>query len=238
MKDSINVYWTSDLNTTAAAANQKPPRPVKLSEWKGESFMYCPSLRDHCKNVFAVDSRVSINPILHHSTMDFWMSEKQEHLGSYCPQGYGFEGDTRKRYAFSLQHLIYLTTDCNDLDIEIVHPFMTHSTYSNQCEVVPGQFNLGKYSRSISLSFQLRDSNIETLDIKEGDALYYIRFKTDKKINFIPFYPEEHIMDLFNNTNNSSVLGSSTLGKHYDNYKRFNTKKVLLKRIRNQLNEG
>jgi len=115
---------------------------------------------------------------------------------------------------------------------------LSNSSFADSCEVIPGGFNLGKYSRSIALSFQVRDINTSEFSIKEGDALYYIRFKTDKRINFIPFYPEKDIMDIFNNMNNSSVLHTNTLKKHYDNYKRFNTKNVLINKIRAQLNES
>ncbi len=236
MKKSINVYWTTDLDRMAAAANQKSPQPVTLSEWEEEPFMYCPSLRDYCKNVFSVNSRIDFNPLIYSPNQEFFLKEEEEEFGCYYPEKYPGSGKIRNTY--SMEYLLYLVTDEPSLDIEITQPFLSNTSFSNSCEIIPGAFNLGKYSRSISLSFQVRSLNATEIQIKEGDALYYIRFKTDKKINFIPFYPEKEIMDVFNNMNNSSKLKSGSLLKHYENYKRFNTKKVLLDKIRGQLNEG
>lgn len=232
----INVYWTTDLDRMAAAANQKSPQAVTLAEWENEPFMYCPSLKDYCKNVFSINSRISFKPMIYSPNMEFYLTEDQEEFRGYCPEKYA--GSGRLRNCYSMDYLIYLATDSDDLDIEIIHPFMSSTDFSNSCEIVPGGFNLGKYSRSIALSFQVRSLKTTELEINEGDPLYYIRFKTDKKINFIPFYPEYEIMQIFNNMNNSSKLNTSSLRKHYENYKRFNTKKVLLKKIKKQLNES
>ena len=71
----------------------------------------------------------------------------------------------------------------NSLEMESLPPYM-HKTL-NQHFVVPGKYNIGKHFRKIECAIHFY--NYDTIIVKEGDPLYYVKFLSDEKVTFKRF---------------------------------------------------
>jgi hypothetical protein len=63
--------------------------------------------------------------------------------------------------------------------------------------IIPGEFNIGKWIRPVTFSFEIVD-NTQSLIIKRGDPLFYVRFRTpdNKKIKLVRTKETSNIRDL------------------------------------------
>jgi hypothetical protein len=231
MSSEIKIYWSPIDMHAMNAANQNEPRGNLIREWAGHEVMHCPSWRKYWNNVFSIDCRFNIN-LLFNRDEERWVTTS-DYLNHHVPTTYPYDNINIKKLIFNMQYPLYFLPDVDDLEVEIMHPFLSHNEWSNAIDVIPGNFNMGAYPRNMGYAFTIRDDLKQEYNIKEGDSLYYIRFKTNKKIKFIPFFFTEEIKALHKGAQIGRRLNS--LQKFYDNYKKFRVKKLIMKEIQKQL---
>jgi hypothetical protein len=95
--------------------------------------------------------------------------------------------------------------------------------------LIQGTFNIAKWYRPINYAFEIIDDS-KPINIKRGDPLFYIRFLTDEKINFV--YD-------FDNTDADKAITSCLAVKEFfpllrmeDNY---NIAKHFIKNVKNKV---
>lgn len=79
---------------------------------------------------------------------------------------------------------LYLFTDAKDLEIELL-PTMFEKQNIIQGNTIVGRYNIAKHFRKLEWAFLLREP--QTITIKSGAPLYYVKFYTKEKINFKRF---------------------------------------------------
>jgi len=146
------------------------------------AFLKCPAFTSLIKNTFVVRSN--------HDYEIQWDKEKLNFKSSVYDQIY-FNKYLNVRNIETglisyLQPNIFLFAE-KSLEMELFPAFM-HNTL-NRHTVIPGKYNIGKHFRKLECAIQFFHS--DTIKIKENDALYYIRFLTDEKIEFKRFMIDE-----------------------------------------------
>ena len=89
----------------------------------------------------------------------------------------------KSRLASIKQPFIFIAED-DSLEMEFLPSFMENNSFNKTSIFIPGTLDIGKYVRPLDMAFNCRDNIME---IKEGDVYAYIRFKTDKNIEFKRF---------------------------------------------------
>ena len=127
-------------------------------------------------------------------------------------------------------------TDVDDLEIEQMAASFHKNNFTNNCHLVTGSFNIGKHiPRRLETAFVFK--NKTSIDLNSGDALYYIRFKTNEKIVVKQFIMTNSIMDItgrFLNIRNS-ITQVNSLQWWYELVSRNKLKKYFLKEIKKTL---
>ena len=88
---------------------------------------------------------------------------------------------------------IFLFSDAEKLDIEVL-PAIYEKKAIYEGITITGEYDIANHLRALEWSFVL--SKPQTVTIKTGDPLYYIKFKTDEKINFKRFYVTPQLEEL------------------------------------------
>lgn len=166
----------------------------------------CPAHRHYFNNLYVLRSPLNfnlraregwsgpleeendINPSLYNQAFTFHKQEEMYNLENPIIQ-------------FNLGYLFVSDEDCS---IELIPPFMHNNNWPGQ--MTPGSFNIHKWIRPISWGFVW--NNIEdTLSIKEGDPLCYVKFNRNVDLKEI-----ELTDDIKNRTYNTGNITSWTKG--------------------------
>ena len=101
--------------------------------------------------------------------------------------------------------------------------------------------DIGRYPRRMQASIEfLHDTD---WNIYKGDLLWYIKFHTKEKIKFIPFHATEEIINLFDYGHGLKYKTArdkymKTLIPFYDDIKKAGIKKIMSKKIKQNLSGG
>ena len=185
----MNIYWSyCDAQHQIRA---EEPIPILKNYWKDKrnveesGFMHvrCPAFKDMLQNTFGIKSLYDYNLEI----------SKKEAVSTLHDQEF-FDKfivvrDLETRLISFLSSYIFIAED-NDLEMEILPSVLENNKFNKTSMLLPATFNIGKYIRPIECAFHCRDDNWE---IEEEDIYSYVKFKTDKKINFKRFvWDEQH----------------------------------------------
>jgi hypothetical protein len=77
-------------------------------------------------------------------------------------------------------------------------PAYYHNNKMGSQITITGKFDIGLHLRKFELAFNVRDKTQPTVfDIKTGDILFYVKFYTDEKINFIRFTHTRELEEMY-----------------------------------------
>jgi hypothetical protein len=144
-----------------------------------ENYIDCPAFQNTVKNTFvvrnAIDMSLQINSNGIHSTdintpesASFWMRKPSS-----------------RNLPVVNFHLNYIFFS-NDLEITTTPAYLHDSEFQRKLTYIPGSYNIGKWFRPIEGAFELKSAVLD-LQFKNNDPMYYIKFHTDEKINFVRF---------------------------------------------------
>ena len=225
MNETIVYYGYSPKGIVSG---KEPLKAIK--EFLGDNvpFLKCPVYRDAMKNVFSIGSWFNLK-----------LNVDENGLSSDVPQSFMDEyifthSDKHKIYQI-LQTVIFITKD-DSLKMTMEHPTMSDNSFSNNCSIINGTFDIGKYFRVVSPSFYI-NKGVNSVNIEEGDALYYLRFHTEKKIKFVPFFMSEKYEHITNSVKYSvdKISSNKSMDLLYKIFKKQKIKKLLLKEIKANL---
>ena len=187
MKNSIEVYWGEYDEGKNKELLSFPPSPLlkELTTYplpeNFEEYFRCPASQDELKNTFVIKSS----------------SDLEIQINNQEIKGYGFE--TNPLYTRSVKNrwvdlnLENLFFSSDSVKISIYPAYLSDNDITRSSRFLPGTFNISKWIRPINPSYILHSNNIK---IKRGDALYYIKFHTDKTIKFKNFKPTIELQTL------------------------------------------
>jgi len=228
---SINVYWACLEEQWMLASEPEPVLSIfkkKYSFDKKEPqslISYCPAFNKNLKNLFALKSIYDYDFKIigdNVSTNKYDQSFFDDHI-TIRSIGQKF---------FSFRHKYIFFSDEPSLNVTFYeYPFLEDNNVTERCIIPSGTYDIGKWFRNSEFSFFLKNQFNE-FKIEKDEIYSYIRFHTNKEINFLQFRYSHKLND-FNN--DGFQLSKSPLYKLENYYKNFKNKKLILKEIRENL---
>mgnify|MGYP000905272507 CR=1 FL=1 len=84
---------------------------------------------------------------------------------------------------FSLEFK-YIFYSKDSVVMEMIPAALDKNDFVSNTNLISGQFDISKWIRPVSPAFEIIDDE-KVLTIRRGDPLYYIKFRTDKKVNLV-----------------------------------------------------
>lgn len=200
----------------------------------------CPAVTNYLKNTFRIRSPFDYNIRWGGSQSDpafaSTMRDQKFFEDCVCVRD-GATGFLSFRFA----QMCFVTEEPS-LVIEQKHAGYSVSDFTKNVSVLEGAFDIGKWIRTLDLTFFINHPNY-LVDIKRGDTLYYIKFHTQHKVNLRKFHltPEfEDIVDqivLTQRSSNHKNIGINKMEKYYNFLKQSKYKKYILKLVKQNVLE-
>jgi len=230
---SINVYWTSGEKEWMLAT---PPESV-MSTFHKKKFIdpenrnshihYCPAFNDNFKNVYTMKSLYDYEFFLDNGNLVSHDYDQEFYDDHVLIRSY------EKRF-FSFKNSYLFFTDEPSLKVTFYeYPCFEDNNITQRCIPVAGQFDIGKWFRGTEFAFYLKQPH-QSFKIEKDEVYSYMRFHTDKKINFIEFSYSDKLKE-FNQQRFEAITKVSRLKKLENYYKMFRHKKLILKEIKENI---
>jgi len=231
--NSIDVYWApaggkyirnpgaiSMSNTTWFDPEPALNYLIKSGD-KSSLHFQCPAFIDYFKNTYVikcpVDLDISIKTV--NGNREMFTNNYNQFFCDNFLKKLGPMGET-KYFKFSL-NVSYILYSDESIIMEQIPIIMNHNlseTYKNMC-LVPGMFDISKWFRQLSASYEVFDDTKE-ISFKRGDPLYFVRFRTDKKINLIRTEITEELTNVIDSCIlRKYLLPGSSLNDNYNSAK-------------------
>jgi hypothetical protein len=229
---TINVYWACLEKEWLRAEEPEPLHKIfynkiNISDPKNKktNVNFCPAFKDEINNVFSVKSLYDYSFYIKDN--DAWSSDEDQ----YFFDSHVYIRDIDKKF-FSFHNTYIFYTDEPSLEVSQISSYLEDVSTRNNCIVIPGKFDIGKWYRSLDFAFYM-PKNVSTFETKEGESLYYLKFHTDEKINFIQYQNSDVLQNHLNDVLASKEgFGYKKLNYYYKIAK---NKKKILKEINNNL---
>jgi hypothetical protein len=229
---TITVYWACLEDQWMLA---KEPESVSSIFYKKnlhdknnpESCLnYCPAFNKNLTNLFTLKSLYEYEFTLEDGSVQ----------SSYYNQAF-YDSHVRVRSAeqkfCSFQNRYIFFTDSPSLEVTFYEfPYLEDNNITKRCMPVTGKFDIGQWFRNTEFAFYLK-KDVNTFRIERDEIFSYIRFHTDEKIKFVQFRYDESLTKFNNDGFKLNFFGYMKTLENY--YKSFKNKKLILKKIRENL---
>jgi hypothetical protein len=164
------------------------PSPLSrdvISTRKNIVFLKCPAHTDFIKNMFVFKSPTDI-------TIDIDISEQYARVE--CPNidqnifnnfiDVRFLGANEcgiSPYPLIGIDFLNVFTSHDSVIMSAMPAFFHHNDFTKKTSFIPGEFDIGKWTRPIECVFEVKNSK-ETIEIKKGDALFYVKFNVGSEV--------------------------------------------------------
>jgi len=217
------VYWGKKLQVNNLLINEEPEKLVKTKEWANlGSYRQCYAAIEFSKNIFVIKS-----------PFDFTLWKENDQVMSDKPQEwfdyYIFWGLMQEFDSIQIQLKDFFFSE-EDLEISQLPAYLHDNNFISNTYLLPGKMNIYKWFRGILPGFKWKKDRIE---VKKGDALYYVQFHTDEQVEFKQFEVSDELIRLSRMcTDVKEYKGRLPLAKLYSLFTKANMKNKILKNIR------
>lgn len=219
----------------SAFADFKSILPETSNDNGFANFTLCPSVTDFSKNLFSLKSPIDIefcwtgDDIIFENAFSEHFFQKLVVMRD--PKG----------GSLSLRIIPYFFFTESECEMQYSTPLVGTNSFIENCNVVPGQLNIGKWFRPTDHAFLIRHKN-QRVKINKGDTLAHVRFNTKEKIIFKKFYFTKQCEEFFekvisyrqSQTNNKLKEYFQVMYAAFDNSR---LKTQILKEIKNNIME-
>lgn len=226
MSKTINVYWASIEKEWLRAEEPVSifSKFVKENTDIKNSVDVCPAFQLEHHNVFGLKSIYSYSFSVENDSVISKMYDEEFYHWHVAVRNF-----KRKFFTFS-QEVVFFTDEPSLEMTGGITPYLENNNITDRCTVIPGRFDIGKWYRPLEFAFFLKPQYNE-FKINQDEIFQYIKFHTDKKINFVQFKQTENLKEYLANLMNVRVNKKSVFSLDYY-YKKFNLKKFILKEIK------
>jgi hypothetical protein len=147
---------------------------------KSTDFFKCPAFREHYRNAFVIKSPIDVTikvTEVENKRYVYTPDHDQEFFDNYVH----LMLDDDPVYTKLTIMFDYLFYSKESVIMEQISPSMETVDFQSNINVVPGEYDISKWIRPIEFNFEIKDDT-KTVEIKRGDPLYYIKFRTDKTV--------------------------------------------------------
>lgn len=234
---SKKVYWASvgdhSRKTFTELLNVQPESIMKeLMDRKSTpyypevAYQACPSAKSYFKNTYKMSSPVS-RQIKLDSTGSIIPSE---HSNWFLPRPSYYQNSTA--FDFDLAWVFF----CEEsLIMEQVPPHAHNVEAARYANLAAGEYDIGKWFRPIISSYTTWPG-VSEFSIKKDDPLFYLKFHTNEKIEFIKFEATPKIQEIATGaTLFKNAIRFEPLESLYTRFSQSGRKKILLKEIKKEV---
>jgi len=246
-KNEINIYWTPTTNTLFPTDSHIKdssflyPKPESLLKFmakdkiRGEkkmSIFNCPAVTNKAKQTIVFTSPMS---------MEFYYQNNGTNIDvEYKSKTFidvSLARDPEMKYgAFLLLHMGWLFFAEEPVEAFFTPPYFHEPKYTKYGSVIPGQFDIGQWFRPYQAEV-LMWKNEGSFILEEGEPLFYIEFKTDKKINLKRFNHTPEVQKYSQACIDSTPMfgfGQTMLAR-YNRFRNIGMREKVLTAIKNNL---
>jgi hypothetical protein len=185
------------------------------SRIKTTEYLKCPAWQDHYKNTFVIKCPIDIT-ISFDKFEDGKYYTKTDRLDQNFYNTYimdrGESIDQNKVLSIIFSYMFYSK---DSVILEQLNASMERTSLALNTRCIEGEFDISKWIRPVNFSFEVIDIN-KPLVFKRGDPLFYLKFRTDKKINFIRKDWSEEISYVTNSlTNIKQFMTNNSMKTNY-----------------------
>lgn len=154
------------------------------SNRKGVTYLKCPAHTDFLKNTFVFCAPFDL-------TIDLEINQDNNLVQIYCPnisqEIFDSIIDTRMLFdhnrgksPYPILGIDWLTifTSRESMTMQWLPAFMHHTDFTEKTTVVPGEYDISKWTRPIELMFEIKKHK-ENIIIKKNDPIAYIKFLSE-----------------------------------------------------------
>jgi hypothetical protein len=231
----ITIYWCKGLKFDFYDKNRVPdfvgirnpaPAPVKnilndQYKMRGQ-YNFCPAYRNHLINLYSINAPLDYSLNITDSKITSSMYDQK-----FFDEFVTIRSLPEKLISLNNQYM--LIPDCPNLEMTLTSPYLESNAFADNIVAIPATFDIGKWPRFIECAFHMKNNSVS---LKEGDAMLYLKFHTDEKIVFKHFIMTpmmNRYMDIMTSAREFKRL-SSTMEFFYnliDNKKQLKKKMLL-----------
>jgi hypothetical protein len=236
--EEIDVYWAPYKLYSEQNYYYLYPKPktlfaeiqeLKDSNISNASMLACPAISQKFKNILVFRSGVASS--YYFDDLPSITQETPESVPAYVNR----DSNLVNGPVFDLGVSYILFSDQN-INAYFTPPFFHEPKYTKNVSPVPGEFDIGQWFRPYNLEVQCW-SKFGNIKIEEGEPLFYVEIKTDKKINLKQFEITEKLISYArSNIDTTTIFGRGTsLADRYSRFKNIGMRERVLKEIKNNL---
>lgn len=235
------VYWSPmpfDNQEIPFVAYQEPVKMIDIvtkekislagEDNKGARYKACPAFQDTWKNVYGL--RFPYDYSLKVTEDNFFSSNYDQQFFDHFVS---VRSMTSRIFSFRL-YILFVSE--KPLKLSLIGPHFEDNSFANSVRVVPGEFDIGKWVRSVECGFIIKDG-VTQINLVQGDIYEYIKFHCDDEVELKKFVADTSIDELVkgNLTYGKYKRLPSQLGYYYNAYQASQQHKKLIRHIQNNL---
>ena len=197
---------------------------------KNSSILACPAFKDTIKNTFIVKSTYKYTIDWDGARITSPMYDRKFF------ETYLHIRDANSGFVSYRSPSPCFISESKDLNITESHAYFHSNDITNKSYTIPGYYNIGKHLlRPLELAIKFKVPS--SIRINEGDALYYIKFHTEEKIQFKKFVITPKIINLCGSLLNTREYTQNFKGIKwwYDLVAKHNYKNYIINEIKQNL---
>jgi hypothetical protein len=190
----IDIYWSPYSSPVAYTEDfliydepkslYKEILPTKNKDNYWDNFLNCPAFIKSINNTFVIKNHINANLGIDRHKREFVPLDQQS---VSAVEFFKFKEDSRTNFNTVNFHMHYIFFSESSVNIRTLPAFLHKTDFQTKCNYVPGSFDISKWFRPIEGATELRH-DVDILNARDGDPLYYIEFDSDEPIRFKKFY--------------------------------------------------
>lgn len=187
--DNINVYWTPwHWSEKWPKTAYFEPEPVIKSVAKSRNveveYLKCPSFQNYYRNTFLIRSPVDLTIRIQNMPGGGKAIGIDEFDQKFFDTHIHPRFDQNSVNSMVSIDFLYLFYSEESVILEQCSAAMEQTDFVKNTIQIPGEYDISKWVRAMGVAFEIIDDT-KPLALKRGDPLFYVKFRTDKKVNLV-----------------------------------------------------
>ena len=194
-------------------------------------YLKCPAFQDYYKNTFIIKSPVDIKLNINKDGENFHINSPNN-TQEFFDRFIHVRHDENKLYLTLSIQIQYVFISKDSVMVEVLPTNFHNTSFRGNINLIGGTFDISKWYRPVDFTFEVIDG-CNTIDIKRGDPLMYVRFNTNNKVKLEEQeYNEELIQTVNACLDTKYYKPNNTMQENY------NIAEKVINKIKNKLFKG
>ena len=234
----ITIYW--GVNTVISPEGTRAEAPIsilqKISHERipkdaniGQQYNRCPAFTDELTNLYGIKSYYDYTLYFGENGV-----ESPDHGQEFFDKHFAIR--SLEGNLFGFHENFHFFTEEPSLKMSLLPAYLEDNSIVNSTIMIPGKIDIGKYFRGVEFAFHMKQ-NCNEITFNRKEVFFYIRFHTNKKVQFKQFLWTP-VLDEATNLILSAKnfkYDLMNLEYYYNIFYRSNFKKKILKSIKENL---